>query len=218
MDKNMYIRIEKYMLAYMNDSAHDSQHIYRVLYHALNIASDYIVDKSVLISACLLHDIGREAQFNNPELDHAYVGSNMAYEFLKQIGWEESKSRHVKDCIASHRYRNNNLPDSIEVKILFNADKLDATGVIGIARTLAYKGIVAEPLYSLDEDGSVIDGLNEEQTSFFQEYNWKSKNVYDKFYTDQVKMIADGRRKAAMDFMRIYIMNLTQLIKLDYSY
>jgi uncharacterized domain HDIG len=200
MDKNMYIRIEKYMLSCMNDGAHDCQHIYRVLYQALDIANDYNVDKDVLITACLLHDIGREAQFHDSKLDHAIVGADMAYEFLRSIDWPENKAQHVKACISSHRYRNSDPPISIEAKILFDSDKLDATGTLGIARTLAYKGIVAEPLYYVNEDGNVLDGVKDQQSSFFQEYNWKLKNVYDKFYTDRAKEIAKGRRRASIDF------------------
>jgi uncharacterized protein len=201
MQRDMYIEIEKYMLSCMNDGAHDCQHIYRVLYSALDIANDYYVDKEVLIAASLLHDIGREAQFHNHKLDHAIIGSDMAYDYLQQIGWSEYKAQHVKDCISKHRYRNSNPPISIEAKILFDADKLDATGTMGIVRTIAYKGIVAEPLYCVDEWGNVQSGDGEEEkSSFFQEYNWKLKNVYDKFFTSRAKILAERRRKASIDF------------------
>ncbi|MCD2346923.1 HD domain-containing protein [Clostridium guangxiense] len=200
MKKEMYLKIEKYMLSCMKDGAHDCQHIYRVLYFALDIASDYSVDKDVLIAACLLHDIGREAQFKNSEYDHAVVGADMAYKYLCEIKWIESKASHVKACISTHRYRNNNLPKSIEAKILFDADKLDVVGTVGIARTLAYKGIVSEPLYSIDETGNVLDGSGDESPSFFKEYNWKLKNVYDKFFTNRAKKIAEKSRKASIDF------------------
>lgn len=200
MQKDMYIKIEKHMLSCMNDGAHDCQHIYRVLYSALDIANDYKVNKDVLIAASLLHDIGREAQFQNPKLDHAIIGADKAYDYLLLIGWKEYKAQHVKDCISSHRYRNSNPPISIEAKILFDADKLDVTGTMGIARTIAYKGIVAEPLYCVDEWGNVQSGEGEEESSFFQEYNWKLKNVYDKFFTSRAKIMAEGRRQASIDF------------------
>ena len=114
MKRDMYLEIEKYMLLCMNDVAHDSQHVYRVLYHALDIATEYITNLDVLIAASLLHDIGRDEQFKNPENDHAIVGSQMAFEFLLEIGWDKNKADHVKNCIATHRFRNNNPPESIE--------------------------------------------------------------------------------------------------------
>lgn len=200
MEKEMYLKIENYMLTCMRDGAHDCHHIYSVLYSALDIASEYNIDKDVLIAACLLHDIGREAQFKNPECDHAVVGADMAYKYLCEIGWKESKANHVRNCIFAHRYRNDNLPRTIEAKILFDADKLDVTGTIGIARTMMYKGIVSEPLYSVDSNDKVLDGNGDEPPSFFKEYNWKLKNVYDKFFTDRAKAIAEKRRKASIDF------------------
>lgn len=200
MQKDMYKQIEKYMLTLMNDSAHDSQHIYRVLYYALDIAKEFDVDKEVLIAASLLHDIGREAQNNNPEYDHAIIGADMAYDFLRGKGWSDSDASHVKACISTHRYRNNNPPESIEAKILFDADKLDSTGAMGIARTLIYNGIISQPLYYVDDLGKVLDGINDNIPSFFHEYNWKLKNIYDNFFTDRAGVIAEERRKASIEF------------------
>ena len=199
--KQMYSIIEQYMLKCMNDSAHDCQHIYRVLYSVLDIANDFKeADMDVLIAASLLHDIGRDAQFRDPKCDHAVVGADMAFEFLESIGWDENKANHVKACIASHRYRSNNPPMSTEARILFDADKLDASGTLGIARTLAYNGIVSKPLYSVDNHGNVLAGDKEESPSFFKEYHWKLKKVYDKFYTDRAREIAESRRNSSLLF------------------
>jgi len=184
----------------MKDGAHDDQHIYRVLYLGLDIAEYYQVDLDILIASTLLHDIGRDEQFKNPKLNHALIGSEMAYYFIKTLGWTEESANHVRKCICTHRFRRNNEPESLEAKILFDADKLDVTGTIGIDRTLAYKGIVAEPLYSVGKDGKVLDGTQDEGPSFFQEYNFKLKKVYDGFYTERAKKIALMREKIAKTF------------------
>ncbi|MBP7175820.1 MAG: HD domain-containing protein [Thermoclostridium sp.] len=200
MDKTMYNKIEEYMLSFMTDSAHDSQHVYRVLYQSLAIAEEYDIDRGVLITAALLHDIGREAQFRNPQLDHASVGAGMAYDFLKELGWPEERAKHVRECIATHRYRAENPPISMEAKILYDADKLDVTGLLGISRTLIYIGIESEPLYNIDLEGSVIKMDDEEPHSFFQEYHFKLKNIYDKLFTEKARAIAESRRSAAESF------------------
>jgi uncharacterized protein len=209
LNKENFAVIEAHMLSCMNDGAHDEQHIYRVLYAALDIAAGYEIDHDVLIAAALLHDIGREAQFKNPKLDHAIVGSGMAYAYLVELAWPEEKARHVKECIATHRYRKNCDPETMEAKILFDADKLDVTGTIGIARTLAYKGIVGEPLYSLREEGTVSDGDGDEEPSFFQEYQWKLRKVYDTFYTERARQLAEGRRETAVAFYRGMLTEVT---------
>ena len=201
MDKTQYNEIKNYMLQCMKDSAHDSEHIYRVLYLSLDIAkSERNVDIDVLITSCLLHDIGREQQFKNPSLCHATIGGEMAYDYLMKNGWNIEKAKHVKKCITTHRYRSDNPPESIEAKILFDSDKLDVTGTVGIARTLLYKGKVGEPLYSVDDNGNILDGTGNESPSFFKEYNYKLKNVYSKFYTQRGNEIAKDREKSAVAF------------------
>ena len=203
MTQSEFKNIESYMLNLMQDSAHDRHHIYRVLNAALDIAKHIEeCDTDVLIAACLLHDIGREKQFEDIEnICHAEVGGDMAYDYLLSQKWEIQKALHVKECISTHRYRNNNTPQSIEAKILFDADKLEACGATGIARTLIYGGQVTEPLYILDNDGNIIvDGGGAEISSFFQEYNYKLKEVYNTFYTKRAREIAKKRQKTAIDF------------------
>ncbi len=200
MNKSQYQKIEDYMRECMRDSAHDGEHIRRVLYTALDIAEhECDVDYDILITSCLLHDIGRQEQMRNPALCHAEVGSRKAYDFLRNIGWEESRAAHVRDCIFTHRFRSGNPPRSIEAKILFDADKIDVAGAVGIARSLVYRGATVEPLYTLNPDGSVNDGSSAEP-SFFREYQFKLKNIYGRFFTARGAEIGLQRRKAAEDF------------------
>lgn len=201
MNKENYQLMENYMLSCMKDSAHDKEHIYRVLYNALEIAKvERHVDYDVLIAACLLHDIGRGEQFENPALCHAKVGSDKAYHFLLEHGFAGDYAEHVKQCIRTHRYRKDTLPQSLEAKILFDADKLDVAGATGIARTLIYKGAVSEPLYLVSSDGEVSNGESDEQPTFFQEYKYKLESLYSGFFTERAAEIAKERQHSAVDF------------------
>lgn len=201
MKKTTFTLFENYMRSCMEDSAHDREHVYRVLYHALAIAeTEESVDYDVLICACLLHDIGRKEQFEDPSLCHAAVGGEKAHRFLIGHGFSEEFAERVRACIQTHRYRRSNPPQSLEAQILFDADKIEATGTVGIARTLFYKGQVSEPLYSLTADGQVSDGENDTQPSFFQEYKYKLENVYSHFYTKRGSEIASQRQAAARAF------------------
>ncbi len=202
MDKKTYLMIEWYMLECMDDAAHDPAHVYRVLFNALDIARfENRVDYDILIVACLLHDIGRREQFVDPALDHAEVGGDKAYRFLTDHGFSDEFAQRVKACIVAHRFRKEARPESVEAKILFDADKLDVAGAMGIARTLLYKGDQNEPLYSLDENGQPLDGGNaNEPQSFFKEYKIKLERLYDRFYTERGKNLATERRAAAIAF------------------
>ncbi|HAQ41204.1 MAG TPA: hypothetical protein DCM73_10485 [Clostridiales bacterium] len=214
MKKEQLIGIENYMRSCMADSAHDKEHIYRVLYTALDIAQyENNVNIDVLVTACLLHDIGRQEQFDNPELCHAKVGGEKAYHFLIRNKFDEKFASKVKDCIKTHRYRADEPPCSLEAKILFDADKIDVTGVIGIARTILYEGHIGEPLYSLLPDGQVSDGTNDSTPSFFQEYKYKLENLYDKFYTKRATCIAKARQASAASFYK----NIVEEVSFSYS-
>lgn len=202
MRQEQYRQIENYMRTCMRDSAHDCQHVYRVLYGALEIARcEAQPDMDVLIAACLLHDVGREEQFANPRLDHAEVGAEKAERFLRSLDFPDDFCVHVRDCIRTHRFRSDCPPETLEAKIIFDADKLDVTGATGIARTLVYKGAVRDPLYSVEADGTVLDGSGgAEAPSFFREYQFKLKNLYGRFYTKRGAELAAQRRDAARSF------------------
>jgi len=201
MDTKTYRMLEDYMLSCMEDSAHDREHVCRVLYNALDIAkTEDEVDRDVLIGACLLHDIGRREQLENPALCHADVGAGKAYDFLLSHGFAPEYALRVKECIKTHRFRKSTPPESLEAKILFDADKLDAVGAMGMARSLVYKGAVSEPLYNLLPDGSVSDGAEDTQPSFFHEYKFKLEKLYSGFYTERGAQLAAQRKAAAEAF------------------
>ena len=201
MTKEAYTMLEDYMLSCMEDSAHDAEHIYRVLYNALQIARDEEnVNYDILIAACLLHDIGRKEQFADPSLCHAAVGAEKAWRFLTENGFTPDFAEAVAHCIRTHRFRKAMPPQTVEAKILFDADKLDVTGAIGIARTLMYKADMAEPLYHVLPDGRISDGTEDLGPSFFREYKFKLEKMYDRFYTKTGEAMARQRQKIAADF------------------
>lgn len=201
MKKEEFARLDAYMQSCMQDSAHDREHVYRVLYTALDIAKvEENVDYDILITACLLHDIGRQAQIENPTLCHATVGAQMARDLLLKSGYSEGFANEVSACIRSHRFRKERPPQSLEAKILFDADKLDVTGAMGVARTLLYAGRLSGPLYNLKADGTVSDGTEDKTPSFFQEYKFKLERLYDRFFTKRGKELASQRQSAARDF------------------
>lgn len=201
MDKQQFEQIEHYMLTCMADSAHDREHVYRVLHTAILIArTEQNVDMDVLVCAALLHDIGRAEQFADPSVCHAKAGGSKAVSFLTENGYPAEFAERVRHCILSHRFRENCQPQSLEAKIIFDADKLDAAGAMGIARTLLYQGHEGAPLYNLTPEGHVSDGAADTEPSFFHEYKFKLETLYDRFYTRRGKELALQRKQAAVDF------------------
>ena len=200
MNKCEFEKIESFMLSCMKDSAHDKEHVYRVLYTALDIAKTETVDYDILITACLLHDIGRPEETADATVNHAIVGSVKAYNWLEEQGYSETFAKTVKECIASHRYRKKEggIPSTIEAKILYDADKLDTCGAMGIARTLLWLGRTDKLLYQLTDNCGIDFESNE--ITFIEEFNYKLKKLYGSFYTERANEIADNRKITAEDF------------------
>ncbi len=201
MDRRNYALLENYMLSYMRDAAHDREHVYRVLHNAVRIAqSEPDADAEVIIAAALLHDISRPEQLADPAVDHALHGAETAYSFLLEQGFAEEFCAHVRDCIRTHRFRKSAPPATLEAKILFDADKLDVTGAIGIARTLQYSGETGRPIYTRDGTGRISDGTGDTADSFCREYRFKLENICDHFLTDAGRALALSRHDAAKAF------------------
>lgn len=201
MTKSEYTLLENYMHSCQNDSAHDKEHVYRVLYTAMDIARhEADVDMDILITACLLHDVGRAEQLENPKLCHAAVGAVKAHKFLLEHGYSAEYADKVSDCIRTHRFRTGDPPASVEAKILFDSDKIDVVGAVGMARTLMYKAQTGEKLYMRTDDGTVSDGTDDTEDTFFHEYKFKLENIYAKFFTDRGREIALSRQSAAVSF------------------
>jgi len=123
---------------YPEDMVHGLDHVLRVRDIALKIAEAIPepVDREVLEVAALLHDIGRVSR----DKDHAKRSAEIAYIILKLACFPEDKVGKVVEAIQSHSFSEGVKPMSIEAKILSDADKLDALGVIGIARVFAFSG------------------------------------------------------------------------------
>ena len=201
MKKSLYDEIEAYMLSCIRETVHDMDHIYRVLNFALYIAEYELgVDYDVLIAAALLHDIGRDGENGG----HNVVGAEMARNFLKGIDFPEEKIESVYHAIITHSNGMNGEQKTIEAKILYDADKLEAIGVMGIARAFLYAGNVNHHLYTLKNGGVDIDENAEEDTVVRYYLRHLQKN-YDRFFTKAAKELALKHKKEDEEYFRDFI-------------
>ena len=211
MNRQTFALLEGYMQDCMKDAAHDREHVYRVLNNAMTIAGDEAnVQWDVLIAAALLHDISRPEQMADSRVDHAIHGAEKAYAFLLQNGFDAAISAHVRDCIRTHRFRKTEPPATLEARILFDADKLDVCGAIGIARTLEYSGETGRPLYTRDAQGEISDGTGDAADSFFREYKFKLEGVCGHFLTEKGRALARARHGAAIAYYEALLAEVRQ--------
>ncbi|HAG43512.1 MAG TPA: phosphohydrolase [Clostridium sp.] len=202
-------RIREIVEKELSCSAHNLDHVLRV-YNLCMFLSKYEenVDLEVLIPAVLLHDIARvkESKDKSGEIDHAILGSEMAEDILRNLKYEEDKIEKIKHCIITHRFRTDNRPKTIEAKILFDADKLDALGSIGIARCFMLAGqfgqslSVKNPIDTNTSDNGRLKDVSKH--SPFIEYEVKFKKIPEKLHTKKAKEIGIERLKFMDDFFK----------------
>lgn len=201
MKKSLYDQIEAYMLSCVKETVHDMDHIYRVLNFALYIAEqEQSVDYDVLIASALLHDIGRDGKNGG----HNVTGAEMARNFLKGIDFPKEKIEGVYHAIITHSNGMNCERKTLEAKILYDADKLEAIGVMGIARAFLYAGNVNHPLYTL-KNGEVDTDENAEEDTVVRYYLCHLQKNYDRFYTKSARELALRHKKEDEEYFRAFI-------------
>ena len=184
------LTIEQAAGLYQNDSAHDFDHVLRVLANAQHIGTAENANLDILRTAVLLHDIARADQ-HRTGVDHAAEGARRARKILEDAGQPEEFIEAVCHAIAAHRFRVNNPPQTLEAKILYDADKLDSIGAVGIARAFAFGGFKNRPLWREDDSG--------EHTTL-QEFRVKLVKVKDTLFTDTARQVARERHSYMVSF------------------
>ncbi|MDR3540071.1 MAG: HD domain-containing protein [Desulfosporosinus sp.] len=125
------------------DRAHDLDHALRVREWGKKLAKEEGADITVIELAALLHDIGRSGAV---EKTHAESSAGLAVNILYKTGYAENIVLRVKEAILSHSREAGHEPNTLEAKILYDADKLDFVGAIGLGRLFTLAGVQGWPL------------------------------------------------------------------------
>lgn len=179
-----------------SESSHDFDHVLRVLALAEHIARREGGDLEVVRAAALLHDIGR-AEEEATGRDHAAIGAARAWEIL--AGHPPDKIEAVAAAIAAHRFRRGPAPETPEARALFDADKLDAMGAIGIARAFAYAGLHGLPLW-VPSDVAAAQGDDTPEHTPVHEFIVKLSRLRDGMTTAAGRALAEERHAFMVEF------------------
>jgi len=134
-----------------HDSAHDFEHIVRVYKNAQKICKKEKVNKKLVLSAVLLHDIVLYPKSDKRSKMSSIKSAKKAKQILKKYDFSKEEITIISDAIRDHSFSQNKIPSTIEGKILQDADMLDALGAIGIARVFATGGSLKRPFYNIDD-------------------------------------------------------------------
>lgn len=198
---NILREITKQAQEFLTNSrgSHDWQHTLRVYNLCMRIGKKEKADLEILKMAVILHDIAWPHQDKSGgKICHAQKGSELAQTMLTKLGVDEKKIEQVVHCIRTHRIRGNNIPISKEAKILFDADKLDGIGAIGIGRAFMFSGEAGDKMYNKNMATSKNNQANEDTT--YREYLVTLLKIKGRMMTKEGRRIAGERHKFMVAF------------------
>lgn len=185
------------------DPVHGFDHVQRVYQMAEHLAQSEGADMEIVRAAALLHDaVGALPDDAQVRTAHHYASAHFARQVLEEEGWPEARIQAVEHCIRAHRYRSTESPQTLEAKVLFDADKLDVLGAWGVARTIAYAVQAEQPIYAVPSQQFLDSGktLADEPHSSYHEYLFKLQHVHQRLHTLTAQAIARERHQALVSF------------------
>jgi uncharacterized protein len=178
--------------------SHDWEHTLRVCGLCKRIGKTEGVDMEVLLIAAYLHDIGRCHQdASEGAVCHAEMGARMAWPIIRKLPLTAAQKKNILHCIRTHRFRGNAGPATPEAKVLFDADKLDAIGAVGVARAFLFAGEVGACLHNPEINAEEAAPYSRDDTGF-REYRVKLCKIRERILTAEGKKLANERH----DFMQ----------------
>ncbi len=203
--KNSTLSIEQVRRWYeQTDAVHNFEHVLRVYHTALKLADLEGADKDLVAAAALLHDVQGATPGSEGRKEHHIASAEFASKALAEAGWQPDAIQAVQHCIRGHRYRGDgtNQPETLEAKIIFDADKLDVIGAIGTARTIAYAVLVNQPFFAEPSELFRASGKHEpgEPHSAYHEYLFKLIHIRKILFTPSARAIADQRHAALVAY------------------
>lgn len=207
-EKQLYAAVRAETERILGDApgCHDFAHTLRVLHNAEEILAGEphtdFEDLAVRLAA-LLHDIARPEELNSGgRICHAKEGGNKAPALLRRLGCQdESLIAAVGHAVARHRYRGNDAPQTLAEKIVYDADKLDSIGAVGVGRAFHFAGRIGAKLHNTAEAALGAPAYSAEDSAY-REYLVKLRSVPERMLTGTGRRLASDRAAFMHEFFR----------------
>lgn len=182
------------------DGSHDVSHLHRVWTNVCAIRNTEGGDHQILLAATLLHDCV-SVEKNSPFRSSASrLAAAKATELLAEMGWDEERTQAVAHAIESHSYSADITPTSLEAKILQDADRLDALGMVGVARLFYVSGRTGSHLYDPADPQAQQRDLNDKRFAV-DHFTTKIFTLAQGFQTATGRHMAQVRHARAERFL-----------------
>jgi uncharacterized protein len=189
------------------DPAHDFAHVLRVASNARIVASTEGADVAVVVTAALLHELFNYPKNHPDSARSGDVCADRAASLLREIGFPVDAIEPVAYAIRVHGFSRGIEPDTLEARVLQDADRLDAIGAIGIARCFATCATMQRPFYSPDDPMCRVREPDDKQWGvdhFFR----KLLLLHERMHTQTARAMAVRRA----EFMKTYLAELEREI------
>lgn len=202
------IRKEAEAMLAGRDPGHDMEHVSRVYAMAEQIGKEEGADLEILLASALLHDLVVHPKGSEKRSRSADDSAELAEKMLQKRGWFKDRIERVSYCIRSHSYSKNVNPATLEAKILQDADRLDALGAVGIARTFSVGGSEMRKFYN-PADPFCETGRKPEDTKWtLDHFKAKLLKLEGTMHTASARKIAHERTR----FMEAFLAQLEKEI------
>lgn len=198
------------ILLHHQSPAHDFQHILRVYKNAEMISKqEESVDLDIVLAAALLHDLVVYPKGSSKTINSADNSAEIAKKILLEYkNYPREKIEKVADAIRTHSYSKRLVPETLEGKILQDADRLDAIGAIGIARTFSVGGSENRSLYNPTDPFYESERPLDDMQWTLDHIKKKLMILKNSMYTKTAKKIAEERT----EFMELFLNQLRKEI------
>jgi uncharacterized protein len=211
-ESNWEARFASFLVSQMDaaDAAHDRAHVERVVATARRLAQTEAAQLEVVIPAAWLHDCVVVPKDHPRRNEVSARAAEAAGDFLKEADYPDQWIDDIEHAITAHSYSGPVAPETVEAKVVQDADRLDALGAVGIARAFMVGGALDHTLYDPD-DPFCTDRPPDDDTYAIDHFYTKLLQLPDTMQTDAGR--AEAERRAA--YMRSYLERLADEIGSD---
>jgi uncharacterized protein len=201
--QSLAVSLLPYALEPSDDGAHDLAHLQRVWQNARSLHTQEGGDLEVLLAAVLLHDCVAVEKSSPLRSQASRLAAEKASRVLADMAWASTKIATVAHAIEAHSFSANIIPTSLEAKILQDADRLDALGMVGVARTFYVAGRLGRALYD-PQDPEANERDYDDARFCLDHFQTKLLHLADGFQTTMGQHLAQIRHKHLQDFLDLF--------------
>jgi uncharacterized protein len=192
------------LLPESGDGSHDLSHVARVFKTAMQLQASEGGDAEIIATAVMLHDCVHVEKSSPLRSKGSALSAQKATEILLGLGWGETRTAKVAHAVEAHSFSANIEPTTVEAKIVQDADRLDAIGMVGIARCFYTSGRMGSRMYEPNDPKAETRDLDDRNFAI-DHFPAKLLGLSQGMKTKAGQALADVRHKSLLAFYEAFL-------------